>query len=49
MEGAFSAMGSGRVDANWAREHHSIWAEKKIAEGEREAQPATGPRPTPAE
>jgi formate dehydrogenase subunit gamma len=28
MEGAFAAMGSGEVDANWAREHHSIWYEK---------------------
>jgi len=25
MEGAFAAMGSGQVDANWAREHHSVW------------------------
>jgi formate dehydrogenase subunit gamma len=25
MEGAFDAMGSGEVDENWAREHHSIW------------------------
>ncbi len=28
MEGAFDAMGSGQVDTNWAREHHSIWAAK---------------------
>jgi formate dehydrogenase subunit gamma len=26
MEGAFEAMGSGRVDRNWAEEHHSLWA-----------------------
>ena len=25
MEGAFDAMGSGRVDENWAREHHDLW------------------------
>jgi formate dehydrogenase subunit gamma len=25
MQGAFDAMGSGQVDENWAREHHSIW------------------------
>ena len=25
MEGAFAAMGSGQVDENWAREHHSVW------------------------
>lgn len=30
MEGAFDAMGSGRVDANWAKEHHSLWAEKAM-------------------
>jgi formate dehydrogenase subunit gamma len=30
MEGAFDAMGSGEVDENWAREHHSLWlAEEK--------------------
>lgn len=26
MEGAFDAMGTGEVDENWAREHHSVWA-----------------------
>lgn len=31
MEGAFDAMGSGRVDVNWAKEHHSIWAEQQLA------------------
>ena len=25
MEGAFNAMGTGQVDENWAREHHSVW------------------------
>ena len=30
MEGAFSAMGSGQVDANWARQHHRLWAERQI-------------------
>ncbi|SFQ35868.1 formate dehydrogenase subunit gamma [Roseivivax halotolerans] len=34
MEGAFDAMGSGQVEEQWAREHHSIWAEKKLAKGE---------------
>ncbi len=28
MEGAFDAMGTGRVDLNWAKEHHSIWVDK---------------------
>jgi formate dehydrogenase subunit gamma len=31
MEGAFDAMGSGEVDVNWAKEHHSIWAEQELA------------------
>ncbi len=26
MEGAFDAMGTGDVDRNWAKEHHSLWA-----------------------
>ena len=28
MEGAYDAMGSGEVDLNWAREHHSLWVEE---------------------
>lgn len=31
MEGAFEAMGSGTVDVNWAREHHSLWLEEANA------------------
>jgi formate dehydrogenase subunit gamma len=31
MEGAYDAMGSGRVDINWAKEHHNIWAEEELA------------------
>lgn len=27
MEGAYDAMGSGEVDLNWAKEHHSLWVE----------------------
>ena len=29
QEGAFSAMGSGMVDRNWAEEHHDLWVEEK--------------------
>jgi len=45
MEGAFEAMGSGEVDVNWAKEHHSLWVE------ELENKPASSARPrmTPAE
>jgi len=31
MEGAFEAMGSGTVDVNWAKEHHSLWVEEEQA------------------
>ncbi len=32
MEGAFEAMGSGTVDLNWAKEHHSLWVEQEMAQ-----------------
>ena len=47
MEGAFDAMGSGEVDENWAKEHHSIWAEEAIAERDGGAQ--QGGKMQPAE
>lgn len=31
MEGAYDAMGSGDVDLQWAKEHHSIWVEEEMA------------------
>ncbi len=31
MEGAYDAMGSGEVDLNWAKEHHSLWVEEEQA------------------
>ncbi len=44
MEGAYAAMGSGQVDRNWAREHHSIWAAeveaKERERGKGAAEPA---------
>jgi len=43
MEGAFDAMGSGEVDENWAKEHHSLWVEEV-----KNAQPSAG-RTHPAE
>jgi formate dehydrogenase subunit gamma len=33
MEGAFETMGSGTVDLNWAKEHHSLWLEDEGALG----------------
>src|SRR5690606_11974405 len=29
MEGAYEAMGSGTVDLNWAKDHHSAWGEEQ--------------------
>ncbi|WP_407174984.1 formate dehydrogenase subunit gamma [Bradyrhizobium sp. STM 3562] len=46
MEGAFEAMGSGTVDVNWAKEHHSLWLEEESARtGPNDArrQPAAAP------
>ena len=47
MEGAFDAMGTGEVDVNWAREHHSLWADEAQAKSSAPTGPA--PRGVPAE
>lgn len=47
MEGAFDAMGSGEVDTNWAREHHSLWVEEM--EQKAKSAPAAGSTSQPAE
>jgi formate dehydrogenase subunit gamma len=48
MEGAFEAMGTGTVDVNWAKEHHSLWLEEENARtGANDARPQ--PAATPAE
>jgi len=46
MEGAFEAMGTGEVDVNWAKEHHSLWLEQELS-GDRTR--GAAPRATPAE
>jgi formate dehydrogenase subunit gamma len=46
MEGAFEAMGTGEVDVNWAKEHHSLWLEQEMT-GDRAR--GAAPRATPAE
>lgn len=43
MEGAFDAMGSGQVDLNWAREHHSLWVEEVESRERDRAAPGHGP------
>ena len=41
MEGAFDAMGTGEVDENWAKEHHSVWVEEvKAKSGNARTTPA---------
>jgi formate dehydrogenase subunit gamma len=35
MQGAFDAMGTGKVDINWAKEHHSRWVDE--VQGSRKA------------
>lgn len=45
MEGAFDAMGSGYVEEQWAKEHHSIWYEEEKAKQAAQGKAA----PTPAE
>ncbi len=40
MEGALDAVTSGQVDTNWAKEHHSLWAEEKGISKKRNKQPA---------
>lgn len=45
MEGAFDAMGSGEVDLNWAKAHHSLW----VAEEEQKGRAPGGPTLQPAE
>src|SRR3979409_1198851 len=48
MEGAFEAMGTGEVDLNWAKEHHSLWVEGEKAKTTAEPG-STRAAPHPAE
>lgn len=45
MEGAFDAMGSGEVDLNWAKEHHSLWVEEVQGKADPTDPPAKGAQP----
>ncbi|WP_336488720.1 formate dehydrogenase subunit gamma [Methylobacterium nigriterrae] len=47
MEGAYDAMGSGKVDLAWARSHHDLWVEKEQARTA--SGPQLRPRQAPAE
>jgi formate dehydrogenase subunit gamma len=41
MEGAYDAMGSGEVEEQWAREHHSLWLDE-IEAGKPKSQTVAG-------
>jgi formate dehydrogenase subunit gamma len=46
MEGAFEAMGTGTVDVNWAKQHHSLWLteeQSRAAPNAARAHPAATP------
>src|SRR6185312_2016303 len=47
MEGAFDAMGSGEVDVNWAKEHHSLWVKEEMSGKQQSSTART--KMTPAE
>ena len=50
MEGAIDAMWSGRVEENWAREHHSLWFKEMDSQTEaKESTDHPNTRETPAE
>lgn len=49
MRGAFAAMGKGRVDLNWAEEHHSLWVEKLRRKGKVPIQAKSRREEVPAE
>jgi formate dehydrogenase subunit gamma len=49
MEGAFEAMGTGEVDVNWAKQHHSLWLEEEMKKGHVQAPPPERGRMQPAE
>jgi formate dehydrogenase subunit gamma len=42
IEGAFEAMATGKVDYNWAKEHHDLWLEEQHAK-ELSADPSASP------
>ena len=48
MVGAFEAMGTGEVDLNWAKEHHSLWVEEELGRGRTATAPPQASA-TPAE
>jgi len=48
MEGAFEGMGTGEVDVDWAKQHHSLWLEEEMEKSRADA-PSSRHAATPAE
>ena len=40
MEGAIDAMNSGKVDRNWAKEHHNLWVKEEDEKNKKNPEPA---------
>jgi formate dehydrogenase subunit gamma len=49
MEAAIDAMWDGKVDENWAKQHHSLWYEEEKGKGHIVGAPPAGGRMQPAE
>jgi len=45
VQGSLQAMTTGRVDLNWAREHHGLWLEEEQAKGHAPVDPTPSMRP----
>ncbi len=45
VEGSFDAMATGRVDLNWAHEHHGLWLAEEQAKRPQLISPGTAPHP----
>lgn len=45
MEGAYDAMGSGEVEEQWAREHHSLWVEEVKSDSSSKTKPVGSAAP----
>jgi len=42
-EGAFEGMWDGTVDENWGKQHHSVWYDREVANGNTPAPPSPPP------
>ncbi|WP_455235110.1 formate dehydrogenase subunit gamma [Thiogranum longum] len=45
VEGAFESMINGHVDENWAKQHHDLWYQEVVGQGEEASRTASADRP----